>query len=81
MYAQGIEIKIRFDNFATLTRSTRTAQPIQKAEHILYYARQNLRRVHFHNQRLRLLGVKAAHLLHAQEYEQNPMYAQQLSLL
>ena len=81
MYAQGIEIKLRFDDFQTLTRSTRTARPIQDAEHILYYARQNLRRVHLHNRRLRLLGVKAAHLLDVGEYRKNPMYAEQLSLL
>ncbi|HLS17308.1 MAG TPA: DNA polymerase IV [Paenalcaligenes sp.] len=81
MFAQSIEIKLRFDDFKTLTRSTRTVRPIQEATHILYYARQNLRRVHLQDRRLRLLGVKAAHLLDVGEYRQNPMYAQQLSLL
>src|SRR5690625_6002210 len=76
MFAQSIEIKLRFDDFKTLTRSTRTVRPIQEATHILYYARQNLRRVHLQDRRLRLLGVKAAHLLDVGEYRQNPMYAQ-----
>lgn len=79
-YAQSIEIKIRFSDFATVTRSTQSAQPVQQTEHILYYARQNLRRVPWQNRRLRLLGVKAAHLITQAEYEQGSMYPVQLSL-
>lgn len=79
-YAQSVEIKIRFDDFVTVTRSTQTARPIQQLEELLYYARQNLRRVHLHNRRLRLLGVKAAHLITQADYEQQSMYPYQLSL-
>lgn len=79
-YAQNIEVKIRFDDFVTLTRSTQAAQPLQEGREILYYARQNLRRIPLHNRRLRLLGVKAAQLITQSEYEQGSMYPYQLSL-
>lgn len=63
MHACNIEIKIRFADFSTITRSGQTTQPVQEAKYLLFYARQQLRRVHLHDRRLRLLGVKAANLV------------------
>jgi len=79
-YAKNVEIKLRFDNFLTQTRSMQTAKPINQARWIRYYARQNLRRVDLHNKKLRLMGVKVAQLIPASQFEQKSMHALQLSL-
>lgn len=79
-YAQQIEIKLRFDDFETVTRSTLTGQPTQEAEHLRHYARQCLRRVFLQQRRLRLLGIKAGRLLSANEYQQQGQFGMQLRL-
>src|SRR5690625_378870 len=39
MHACNIEIKIRFADFSTITRSGQTTQPVQEAKYLLFYAR------------------------------------------
>ena len=56
-----IGIKIRFDDFSIVTRDCTVSTPTNTAAEILAAARECLRRVGF-RRRLRLLGVRVAHL-------------------
>lgn len=56
-----IGIKIRFDDFSTVTRDCTVREPTSDAAAILAAARECLRRVGF-RRRLRLLGVRVGHL-------------------
>jgi DNA polymerase IV len=60
--AKTIGIKVKFDNFKTLTRDLTLERPIQDAQSIRAVASQVLKRVNF-DHKLRLLGVRASSLL------------------
>ena len=59
-----VGIKLRFDDFKTVTRDLTLAEPTAEAEAIRAAAGQCLKRVDF-SRRLRLLGVRMASLRHA----------------
>ncbi len=59
-------MKIRFDDFRTVTRDTTLEQPTDNVEAIRRAARHCLKRVPF-DRRLRLLGVKIGSLMRASE--------------
>jgi DNA polymerase-4 len=59
-----VGIKLRFDDFRTLTRDLTLAEPTAEAETIRHAAGLCLKRVDF-TRRLRLLGVRMASLRHA----------------
>lgn len=61
LYARGIGIKLRYEDFKTVTRDTTLAAPIQDSESLRAAARSCLKRVDL-DRRLRLLGVKASAL-------------------
>jgi DNA polymerase-4 len=61
-----IGVKLRFEDFRTLTRDHTVAQPTAQADEILRAARECLRRVRF-DARLRLLGVRVGSLRRASE--------------
>ena len=59
-----VGIKLRFDDFKTVTRDLTLPEPTAEAEDIRQAAGQCLKRVDF-SRRLRLLGVRMACLRHA----------------
>ncbi len=59
--SKTIGIKVKFDNFKTLTRDLTVAEPVQNAKAIRLIAAQALKRVNF-EYKLRLLGVRASTL-------------------
>ena len=61
-----IGIKVKFDNFKTVTRDLTLDHPIQDAKSIRQAASQVLKRVNFEH-KLRLLGVRASSLNQVQE--------------
>src|SRR5574337_2040475 len=67
--ARHIGIKLRFDDFRTLTRDLTLPEPIATAEAIRHAAGQCLKRVPL-DRRLRLLGVRAGGLQRASEAAQ-----------
>jgi len=60
--SKTIGIKIKFDNFKTLTRDFTLSEPIQDAKSIRQAASQALKRVNFEH-KMRLLGVRASSLM------------------
>jgi DNA polymerase-4 len=56
-----IGVKVKFDNFKTLTRDLTVQEPLQDAKAIRHAASQALKRVNF-DHKLRLLGVRASAL-------------------
>ncbi len=77
--ARTIGIKLRFEDFRTVTRDLSLPRPVNDARAIREAAGQCLRRVEL-DRRLRLLGVRAAALHDAAESASEPA-AMQLSLL
>ncbi|USY25563.1 DNA polymerase IV [Alcaligenes sp. 1735tsa3] len=69
MCAQTIGIKLKFEDFKTVTRDLSLPAPVLAADAILAAARQNLKRAVL-DRRLRLLGVKASALLPISEMPQ-----------
>lgn len=61
--AQTIGVKIRFNDFSTVTRDGRVDVPVVLAADIHRAAGLSLRRVPFDNPSIRLFGVKASNLL------------------
>ena len=59
-----VGIKLRFDDFRTVTRDLTLAEPTAEADAIRHAAGQCLKRVDF-SRRIRLLGVRMASLRHA----------------
>ncbi|HXC16406.1 MAG TPA: DNA polymerase IV [Holophagaceae bacterium] len=59
--ARGVGIKLRFEDFKTVTRDTTLEHPVQDAESLRAAARACLKRVEL-GKRLRLLGVRASAL-------------------
>jgi DNA polymerase-4 len=70
-----IGVKLRFEDFRTVTRDHTVERPTAQADEILRAARECLRRVRFHA-RLRLLGVRVGSLRRAGE---DPVAATQRS--
>ena len=66
--AQGVGIKLRYEDFSTVTRDQALPHPIGDAASIRDAARACLRRVPL-DQRLRLLGIRAGNLLPADAYQ------------
>ncbi len=64
--SRTIGIKLRFDDFRTVTRDHTLAQPVADAAAIRHTAGQCLKRVDL-SRRLRLLGVRASGLVHARQ--------------
>jgi DNA polymerase-4 len=64
--SKTIGIKVKFDNFKTVTRDLTLDHPIQDAKSIRQAASQVLKRVNFEH-KLRLLGVRASSLNPVQE--------------
>jgi DNA polymerase-4 len=60
--AKAVGIKLRFDDFRTVTRDVTLAHPTQEAEALREAARSCLKRVDL-SRRLRLLGIKAGTLV------------------
>ena len=61
VFARGVGIKLRFEDFKTVTRDTTLEHPVRDAESLRAAARACLKRVEL-GRRLRLLGVKASAL-------------------
>ncbi len=61
VFARGVGIKLRYDDFKTVTRDTTLDSSVQDAESLRAAARACLKRVDL-SRRLRLLGVKASAL-------------------
>ncbi|WP_374659711.1 DNA polymerase IV [Inhella sp.] len=61
-----VGIKLRFEGFRTVTRDLTLAEPAHGAAALLHGARECLKRVQF-DARMRLLGVRAGKLVHANE--------------
>jgi DNA polymerase-4 len=61
VFARGVGIKLRFEDFKTVTRDTTLEHPVQDAEALRAAARACLKRVEL-DRRLRLLGVRASAL-------------------
>ena len=61
VFARGVGIKLRFEDFKTVTRDTTLEHPVRDAESLRAAARACLKRVEL-GKRLRLLGVKASAL-------------------
>ncbi len=61
LFAKGVGIKLRYDDFRTVTRDTTLTEPIRDVEALRAAARACLKRVDL-DRRLRLLGVKATSL-------------------
>lgn len=66
--AQNVGIKLRFEDFSTVTRDLTLPRPVADPASLLEAARSNLRRVPL-DRRLRLLGIRAGRLVEA---GQNP---------
>ena len=61
LFTKGVGIKLRYEDFKTVTRDTTLEAPIQDAEALRAAARSCLKRVDL-DRRLRLLGVRASAL-------------------
>ncbi|HTL98497.1 MAG TPA: hypothetical protein VL181_06800, partial [Holophagaceae bacterium] len=62
VFAKGVGIKLRYEDFKTVTRDTTLDAPVRDAESLRAAARACLKRVDL-GRRLRLLGVKASALV------------------
>lgn len=78
-YGRSVGIKLRFDDFQTVTRDVTLPQPIADAAQIRHAAGQCLKRVPL-QRRLRLLGVKVGKLVRVQEVQQQVAVAAQAEL-
>ncbi len=67
VFARGVGIKLRYDDFKTVTRDVTLARPSRDPEAIREAARACLKRVDL-DRRLRLLGVKAGMLVEEGEF-------------
>jgi DNA polymerase-4 len=72
--ARNVAVKLRFDDFRIVSRATMLAQPTTDAATIRRAAGQCLKRVDL-TRRLRLLGVRAGHLLPLDDQGQAPVLA------
>ena len=63
-----IGIKLRFDDFKSVTRDSTLPDPTADASAIRHHAGLCLKRVPLHK-KLRLLGVRAGSLMNAEEHE------------
>lgn len=61
VFARGVGIKLRFEDFKTVTRDTTLEHPVQDTESLRAAARACLKRVEL-DRRLRLLGLRASSL-------------------
>lgn len=68
-----IGIKLRFDDFRTVTRDFTVPEPVMQAADIHWAAGQSLRRVEF-DRRIRLLGVRVSKLIRTKD--QDAVYTQ-----
>lgn len=75
----SVGIKLRFDDFHTVTRDLTLPQPIAEAAHIRHAAGQCLKRVPL-TRRLRLLGVRVGKLVSEQDLQAQLDAAQQAEL-
>ena len=71
LFAKGVGIKLRYEDFKTVTRDTTLEVPVQDMESLRAAARACLKRVDL-GRRLRLLGVKASALSGPQAEETAP---------
>jgi len=71
VFARGVGIKLRFEDFKTVTRDTTLEHPVRDAESLRAAARACLKRVAL-DRRLRLLGVKASALSGEDEPQTQP---------
>ncbi|GLH72769.1 DNA polymerase IV [Geothrix limicola] len=65
--ARSVGIKLRFEDFSTVTRDHALALPVADGAALLEAARSSLKRVTF-DRKLRLLGIRAGSLIRADEY-------------
>lgn len=70
--AHTIGIKLRYEDFTTVTRDQTLPIPIADAQSLRDAARASLKRVAL-DRRLRLLGIRAGSLVHAVEYLAHPV--------
>lgn len=70
-FARGVGIKLRFEDFKTVTRDTTLERPARDAESLRAAARACLKRVEL-DRRLRLLGVRASALTREGEPPPHP---------
>jgi DNA polymerase-4 len=68
--ARTVGVKVRFDDFRSVTRDSTQGVPVAGAAELLAGARQCLKRIQF-SRRLRLLGVRASNLCDPHEIEQH----------
>lgn len=78
--AQNIGVKVRFNDFSTVTRDGAVKRPVLLAADIHAAAGRSLQRVPFTNPSIRLFGVKASNLLTEAECEHFDNAPRQLSL-
>ncbi len=74
-----VGVKLRFDDFRTVTRDLTVAEPVRLAQDIRHAARQCLRRIVF-DRRLRLMGVRISRLEAVGEHAAGEDEDRQLSL-
>jgi DNA polymerase-4 len=67
--ARTVGVKVRFDDFRSVTRDSTLGVPVAGAAALLAGARQCLKRIQF-SRRLRLLGVRASNLCDPHDIEQ-----------
>jgi DNA polymerase-4 len=67
--ARTVGVKVRFDDFRSVTRDSTLDVPLASAAELLAGARQCLKRISF-SRRLRLLGVRASNLCDPHEIDQ-----------
>ncbi|MEY4752004.1 MAG: polymerase [Pseudomonadota bacterium] len=66
--ARTVGVKVRFDDFRSVTRDSTLDVPVASAAELLAGARQCLKRISF-SRRLRLLGVRASNLCYLQDMD------------
>lgn len=71
----GVGIKLRYDDFSTVTRDQALPEPVADAASLRQAARACLRRVPL-DRRLRLLGIRAGHLQTEAEYRERVAHAE-----
>ena len=73
--ARGVGIKLRYDDFTTVTRDQALPQPVADAASLRQAARACLKRVPL-DRRLRLLGIRAGHLLTEADHQERLAHAE-----
>jgi DNA polymerase-4 len=66
--ARSVGIKLRFEDFSTITRDHSVSVPVGDAKALIEAARTSLKRVTF-DRKLRLLGIRAGALIKTDEYQ------------